>query len=113
MNENETADSVNAIRSDIEGTRVDLTETANELSDRSDPKKRLTAVTSDVTDSTKQVVVQAQEVSKDSAAKAQRVVKAGARRGQQVINGNEGRVIVAAVLLGVLIVGWHLLRGRR
>ena len=68
-------DSVDAVRSDIEATRTELVETVTELSDRLNPTKRVAAVTQSVSDSAKDAVEQAGEVTKDTAAKAQDVAK--------------------------------------
>ncbi len=106
-------DPVEAVRSDIEVTRAELVETVNELSDRLSPKKRVGAVTQDVTASTKQVVGHAQELTKDSATKAQDVAKVGITRSRQLADGRERRLIGAVALVAGLFFVWRLWKPRR
>ena len=106
-------DQVEALRTDIETTRVELAETVNELSDRLSPKKRVGAVTQGVTEGTKQVVGQAQDLTKDTTAKAQDVAKVGITRGRQLTDGREQQFLAAVVLVVGLFLGWRLWKHRR
>lgn len=106
-------DSVDAVRSDIEATRTESVETVTELSDRLNPTKRVAAVTQSVSDSAKDAVEQAGEVTKDTAAKAQDVAKSRVRRGRELSDGREPQLIGAAVLLVGLVLVWRLWRRRR
>ncbi len=106
-------DPVEALRIDTEVTRAELAETVSELSDRLSPKKQAAAVAQGVTESTKQVVGQAHDVTKDTATKAQDVAKVGITRGRQLTDGMEPQLIGAvAVVIGLLIV-WRLWKHRR
>ena len=114
MNASESADDpVEALRTDIETTRAELAETVNELSDRLSPKNRVGAVTEDVTESTKQVVGQAHDLTKETAAKAQDVAKVGFTRGRQFSDGRDRQVLGAAMLAVALLLGWRLWKLRR
>lgn len=106
-------DPVEALRTDIETTRAELAETVNELSDRLSPKKRVGAVTEGVTEGTKQMVGQAQDLTKDTAAKAQDVAKVGVERTRQLTDGRERQLLGAAVLVVGLFLGWRLWKQRR
>ena len=109
MNASEGADDpLEALRTDIETTRSELTETVNELSDRLSPKKRVGIVT----DSTKHVVGHAHDLTKDTAAKAQDVAKVGVTRGRRLTDGRELQLL-GAVLVVVALFGWRLRRHRR
>ena len=113
MNASEGADDpVEALRTDIAATRSELAETVNELSVRLNPKKRVGAVTQGVTETTKQAVGQAQDVTKDTAAKVQDVAKVGITRGRQLI-GNRERQLLGLVLVVGLLLGWRLWKQRR
>ena len=112
MNASDDDGAVDALRSDIETTRVDLAETVNELSDRLNPTKRVSATTQGVTETTKQVVSQAQDLTKGTAAKAQNVAEAGMTRSRQLTQ-NRQRQILGLVLIGGLFVGWRLWKHRR
>jgi hypothetical protein len=112
MNASEGDGAVVALRSDIETTRADLAETVNELSDRLNPTKRVSAATHGVTETTKQVVSQAQDLTKGTTAKAQNVAEAGITRGRQLTQ-NRQRQILGLVLIGGLFVGWRLWKHRR
>jgi hypothetical protein len=112
-NDEEAEDPVEALKADIETTRADLAETVNELSDRLRPKKRVGAVAEGVTESTKQVVGHAHDLTKDTAAKAQDVAKVGATRGRQLTDGRERQVLGAVVLIIGLFLGWRLWKQRR
>ena len=113
MNASEGADDpVEALRTDIAATRSELAETVNELSVRLNPKKRVGAVTQGVTETTKQAVGQAQDVTKDTAAKVQDVAKVGITRGRQLI-GNRERQLLGLVLVVGLFLGWRLWKQRR
>lgn len=114
MNASEGADDpVEALRTDIEATRAELADTVNELSDRLSPKKRVGAVTEGVSESTKQVVGQAHDLTKETAAKAQGVAKVGVTRGRQLSDGRERQVLGAVVLVVALVLGWRLWKLRR
>ena len=106
-------DPVEALRSDIEETRAELVETVNELSDRVSPKKRVDAVTQGVTESTKQAIGQAQELTKGSATKAQDVARVGITRSRQLTDGREQQLIGAVVLVAGVFVVWRLWKHRR
>jgi hypothetical protein len=106
-------DSVEAVRSDIEATRTELDETVTELSDRLNPTKRVAAATQSVSQSAKDIVDQAGEVTKDTAAKAQDVAKSGLGRGRQLSDGRELQLIGSAVLVVGLVLAWRLWRRRR
>ena len=90
-----------------------MAETVNELSDRLNPKKRVSTVTQGVTEGTKQVVGQAQDLTKDTAAKAQDVAKVGITRGRRLSDGKERQILGAAVLVVGLFMGWRLWKRRR
>jgi hypothetical protein len=114
MNASEGADDpVEALRTDIETTRAELTETVDELSDRLSPRKRVGAVTEGVTENTLQVVGQAHDFTKDTAAKAQDVAKGGVARGRQLSDGRERQILGAVVLVVGLFLGWRLWKHRR
>jgi hypothetical protein len=106
-------ESVESVRSDIEATRGDLVETVTELSDRLNPTKRVAAVAQGVSESAKDVVDQAGEVTKDTAAKAHDVAKVGVRRGRQISDGREAQLIGVAVLVVGLVLLWRRRRGQR
>ena len=109
----EPADGVEMLTSDIEVTRADLTETLTELSNRLSPKKRAGAVAQGVSESTKQVVGQAQDLTKGTASKAQDVGKIGITRGRQLATG-KGRKWVGSVVLAVgLFVVWRVWKSGR
>ncbi len=114
MNASEGADDpVEALRTDIETTRAELAETVDELSDRLSPKKRVGAVTEGVTESTKQVVGQAHDLTKETATKAQDVAKVGVTRGRQLTDGRKRQVLGTAVLVVGLLLAWRLWNHRR
>jgi Protein of unknown function (DUF3618) len=113
MSPDENPESVEAVRIDIEATRADLAETVNELSDRLSPKKRFASVTQDAADNTKQVVEQAQALTKDSATKAQNAAKVGVSRARMLTKGREPQILGAAILTFGLILGWRLSRNRQ
>lgn len=104
---------VEALRTDIETTRVELAETVNELSDRLSPKKRVGAATKGVTEGTRQVVGQVHDLTEDTAAKAQDVAKGGVTPGRQLADGRERQVFGAVVLVVGLYLGWRLWKHRR
>jgi hypothetical protein len=106
-------DPVEVLKTDIETTRAELADTANELSDRLSPKKQVAAVAQDVTESTKQAVGQAQDVTKDTAAKAQAVAKVGITRGRQLADGRGPQLIGAVALVVGLFLVWRLRRHNR
>lgn len=113
MSATEEPNSIEAVRTDIEATRAELVETVNELSDRLNPAKRVAAVTQGASDTTKHVVEQAGDLTRDAAAKAQNVAKAGVDRGRQ-LNGDRQKQLVGSALLVVgLIVVWRLWRRRQ
>jgi Protein of unknown function (DUF3618) len=113
MSAREDPDPVEAVRTDIEATRADLAETVNELSDRLNPKKRVGAATQGLTDSTGQVVQNAQGLTRTAGAKMDQAAKAGARHARRLANGRERQVVGGLVLVGGLILGWRLWRHRR
>jgi Protein of unknown function (DUF3618) len=106
-------DGVEAVTSDIEATRADLAETVNELSNRLSPKKRAGAVAQGVTESTKQVVGQAQELTRDTATKAQDLAKVRITRGRQLTEARDRKLIGSVVLAVGLFFVWRLWKHRR
>jgi hypothetical protein len=113
MNAGEGADDqVEALRTDIETTSVELAETVNELSNRLDAKKRVGAVTEGVAEGTKQVVGHAQELTKESATKAQDLAMVWISRSRQLADGRRQLIGAAALIAGLFLMG-HLLKHRR
>lgn len=106
-------DHVQALTSDIEATRADLTETVTELSNRLSPAKRAGVVVQGVSESTKQVVGQAQELTKDTATKAQEVTKVGFARGRRLVDAPDRKFIGSVVLAVGLFVVWRLWKSHR
>ena len=104
--------SIEAVRTDIEATRADLAQTVNELSDRLNPAKRVAAVTQGASDTTKHVVEQAGDLTKDAAAKTQNVAKASVVRSRQLSGDRQKQLVGSALLVAGLIVVWRLWRRR-
>ena len=104
---------VETLTSDIEVTRTDLTETVTELSNRLSPKKRAGAVAQGVSESTKQVAGQAQDLTKDTASKAQGVAKVGITRGRQLADGRNRKLMGSVALAVGLFVVWRLWKHHR
>ena len=104
-------DSVEAVKSDIEATRAELVETVTELSDRLNPTKRLAAVTQTASDTAKDIVEQAGDVTKDTAAKAPRCGQVG----RQTVAANsataETQRPAGSSLMGLVLM-WRLWRRR-
>jgi cell division septum initiation protein DivIVA len=113
MSATEDPDSIEAVRTDIEATRAELVETVNELSDRLDPAKRVSAVTQGASDTTKHVVEQAGDLTKDAAAKAQDVAKASVNRSRQISGDRQKQLLGSALLAVGLIVVWRVWRRRQ
>jgi cell division septum initiation protein DivIVA len=113
MSATEDPDSIEAVRADIEETRADLVETVNELSDRLNPAKRVAAVTQGASDTTKHVVGQAGDLTKDAAAKAQNVAKASVNRSRQMSSDRQKQLLGSALLVVGLVVVWRLWRRRQ
>lgn len=107
------ADSVSALTSDIEATRADLTETVSELSDRLSPKKRAGAVAQGVSESTKEVVGQAQDLTKVAVSRTHRFTKVGVTRGRQLVGGRNQKVFGSVALAVGLFVVWRLWKQHR
>jgi cobalamin biosynthesis Mg chelatase CobN len=113
MNTGEDLDPIEAARADIEATRAELVDTATELSDRLSPAKRVATATQVASDTTKHVVEQAGDVTKDAAAKAQGAVKVSVSRSRQLSAGMERQILGTLVIVSGLLVVWRLWRRRQ